>query len=75
MKNDIRNDVKSLVVYLKCHNIAGIKLQIIKLGMDILNETELSQLLGGGYWWKDTNGDWHYSPDDEIPDGDDIICG
>ena len=41
--------------------------------MDILNETELSQLLGGGYWWKDTNGDWHYSPDDEIPDGDDII--
>lgn len=38
--------------------------------MDILNETELSQLLGGGYWWKDTNGDWHYSPDDEIPDGD-----
>ena len=43
--------------------------------MDILNETELSQLLGGGYWWKDTNGDWHYSPDDEIPDGDDIICG
>lgn len=25
--------------------------------MDILNETELSQLLGGGYWWKDTNGD------------------
>lgn len=43
------------MVYLKCHNFAGIKLQIIKLGMDILNETELSQLLGGGYWWKDTN--------------------
>lgn len=32
-------------------------------------------LILGGYWWRDTNGDWHYSPEDEEPNGDDIIWG
>ena len=27
--------------------------------MDILKELDLSQVLGGGYWWQDSAGYWH----------------
>ena len=43
--------------------------------MDILKDLDLSQVLGGGYWWQDSAGYWHYNPSDEEPDGDDIIWG
>ena len=29
--------------------------------MDILKNLDLSQVLGGGYWWQDSAGYWHYS--------------
>ncbi len=43
--------------------------------MDILNDYELSQMKGGGYWWRSPDGYWLYIDDDEEPDGDDIIYG
>lgn len=43
--------------------------------MDTLKEHEQSQILGGGYWWLDSTGTWHYIPDDETPDGEDFIWG
>lgn len=33
--------------------------------MDILKNLDLSQVLGGGYWWQDSAGYWHYNPSDE----------
>ena len=41
--------------------------------MDILKNLDLRQIIGGGYWWRDSDGIWHYIPDDEDPDCDDII--
>ena len=41
--------------------------------MDAFKDYELSQIVGGGYWWQDSTGVWHYIPDDEDPDYDDII--
>ncbi len=41
--------------------------------MEMLKDYELSQVLGGGYWWRDSMGNWHYSPEDEESDGDDTI--
>lgn len=43
--------------------------------MDILKDLDLSLIVGGGYWWLDSLGNWHYNPDDEEPDGDDTILG
>lgn len=43
--------------------------------MDMLKDLDLSQVAGGGYWWLDSAGIWHYNPDDEEPDSDDIILG
>lgn len=41
--------------------------------MEKLKDLDLSQIVGGGYWWRDSDGNWHYCSDDEEPDGDDII--
>lgn len=41
---------------------------LIVVIMDILKEKELVQVLGGGYWWLDSTGVWHYIPDDEESD-------
>lgn len=41
--------------------------------MELLKEQEMYQVQGGGYWWRDSLGMWHYVPDDEEPDGDDVI--
>lgn len=43
--------------------------------MNTLQKYELSQILGGGYWWLDSTGIWHYNPDDEESDGDDVVIG
>ena len=43
--------------------------------MNILSDYELTQILGGGYWWHAPNGEWVYVEDDEELDGDDIIWG
>ena len=43
--------------------------------MNTLNDYELSQMIGGGYWWQASNGHWYYIGEDEEPDGDDIIWG
>lgn len=43
--------------------------------MELLKKTELCQVHGGGYWWRDSAGFWHYSTDDEEPEGDDVIWG
>lgn len=48
---------------------------LIKLiySMDILKNLDLRQIIGGGYWWRDSDGNWYYCTDDEEPEGDDII--
>ena len=43
--------------------------------MNVLNDYELAQMFGGGYWWLSPSGQWIYIKDDEAPDGDDIIWG
>ena len=43
--------------------------------MSILSDYELSQMVGGGYWWQAPNGLWINIDDDEEPDGDDTIMG
>lgn len=43
--------------------------------MDILKKLDLCLIVGGGYWWQDSLGNWYYIPDDEAPDGDDTIWG
>ncbi len=43
--------------------------------MSILSDYELSQMVGGGYWWQCPDGSWIYIADDEEPDGDDTIWG
>ena len=50
---------------------------LIKLiySMDILKNLDLRQIIGGGYWWRDSDGNWYYCTDDEEPEGDDIIWG
>ncbi len=40
--------------------------------MDTLNNSELSKVLGSGYWWHAPNGEWVYIEDDE-DSYDDII--
>ena len=41
--------------------------------MDILKELDLSQVVGGGYWWRGPKGQWYSIDNDEGPVGDDII--
>lgn len=41
--------------------------------MDILKDLDLLQIAGGGYWWRDSAGIWHYNPSDEEPDDDGIL--
>lgn len=43
--------------------------------MDVLKDLDLSLVVGGGYWWQDSAGYWHYTPGDEEPEGDDVVIG
>lgn len=38
--------------------------------MEVLNEFEMVQLLGGGYWVLDSTGQWIYIADEEEPEDD-----
>ena len=35
--------------------------------MNVLNDYELAQMFGGGYWWLSPSGQWIYIEDDEAP--------
>ena len=58
-----------------CYNFVHRKFYHKVLDMEYLKNLEMSHIQGGGYWWRDSTGCWHYNPDDEEPDGDDVIGG
>jgi hypothetical protein len=46
---------------------------MINVIMEVLNEFEMVQLLGGGYWVLDSTGQWIYIADEEESEDDDVF--
>lgn len=53
-----------------CLDYKWITLQKIvdKQNMELIKAEEANLLKGGGFWYQDTDGQWHYIENDEDPD-------